>query len=217
MTDKTNLQAALPHVLWIGGATDAGKTTAATLLAEKHGLQTYHYDRPLKARADRVHDPKTEAKIILWHNMTEDERWLREPETIKQHIFDMWFEGFHAVIDDLLSLPNHTKIVAEGYGFIPELIGPLLSQKNQAIWLVPTEVFKRNSFDRRVKSGNKAVYENCSDPERARKNLFARDLLIGEHVTKEVKARGLKLLEIAGGLEPEAVVNVLEQHFTEYL
>ena len=36
---------ALSHVLWIGGATDSGKSTVAEKLAERHGLQVYHYDR----------------------------------------------------------------------------------------------------------------------------------------------------------------------------
>jgi hypothetical protein len=33
---------ALSHVLWIGGATDSGKSTAAQKLAQRHQLQVYH-------------------------------------------------------------------------------------------------------------------------------------------------------------------------------
>lgn len=33
------LKAALRHVLWIGGAPDAGKTTVARILAERHRFQ----------------------------------------------------------------------------------------------------------------------------------------------------------------------------------
>jgi hypothetical protein len=36
---------ALARVLWIGGATDAGKTSVARALAARHGWQSYHYDR----------------------------------------------------------------------------------------------------------------------------------------------------------------------------
>lgn len=49
----------LEHVLWIGGATDSGKTSVARALAQTYGLQEYHYDlfdRPEPVtRARRLH------------------------------------------------------------------------------------------------------------------------------------------------------------------
>ena len=39
------LRRTLSHVLWIGGATDTGKTTAARIIAERYGLQLHNYDR----------------------------------------------------------------------------------------------------------------------------------------------------------------------------
>lgn len=39
------LQEAFSHVLWIGGATDSGKSTAAKILVDHHQLQLYSYDR----------------------------------------------------------------------------------------------------------------------------------------------------------------------------
>ena len=41
----------LARILWIGGATDAGKTTPAKLLAERNGFQLYHYDKSSGAAA----------------------------------------------------------------------------------------------------------------------------------------------------------------------
>ncbi len=45
MASDDDLKGALAHVLWIGGATGAGTTSVAQAMAEKHGLQAYHYDR----------------------------------------------------------------------------------------------------------------------------------------------------------------------------
>jgi hypothetical protein len=39
------LSQALSHVLWIGGATDTGKTTISHIISERYGLQVYNYDR----------------------------------------------------------------------------------------------------------------------------------------------------------------------------
>ena len=43
-TTVSKLQQALAHVLWIGRATDSGKTSVARALAERYGLQAYHLD-----------------------------------------------------------------------------------------------------------------------------------------------------------------------------
>jgi broad-specificity NMP kinase len=41
MLSKEDLMNTLSHVLWIGGAPDAGKTTVAQSLCDKHGLLYY--------------------------------------------------------------------------------------------------------------------------------------------------------------------------------
>ena len=43
--DNHSLQQSLANVLWIGGATDAGKSTVAQNLAEQYSFQVYHYDQ----------------------------------------------------------------------------------------------------------------------------------------------------------------------------
>ena len=51
-----NLLSALAHVLWIGGAPDAGKTSIAKC-SRKQQLQVYHFDRHEPAHFDRA-DPQ---------------------------------------------------------------------------------------------------------------------------------------------------------------
>src|ERR671925_602693 len=52
---------ALAHVLWLGGASDSGKSTVARLLAERHRWQIYpcdfHEHKHLIARADPERHP----------------------------------------------------------------------------------------------------------------------------------------------------------------
>ncbi len=45
MIDVFELKHRLRHVLWIGGSPDSGKTSIASELARKYGLQVYHFDR----------------------------------------------------------------------------------------------------------------------------------------------------------------------------
>jgi len=76
---------ALRHVLWIGGAPGAGKTTAALWIARRHGLRWYgadtrtwqHRDRALRAGIVAAH---------RWESMTPRQRWVGStPEDVNHH------------------------------------------------------------------------------------------------------------------------------------
>jgi hypothetical protein len=147
------VKADLAHVVWIGGATDAGKTSIAQALAAKHGWQEYHYDqydRPkLPGHWARI-DPKRHPHLHGEWARNRDDWWVN---TTPQEMLDRWLlstpERFDLTLEDLRSLPSASPIVAEGYGLLPDLVLPLLTSKRQAIWLVSTEEFKRTSYERR--------------------------------------------------------------------
>jgi hypothetical protein len=69
-TDAPGLGPRLPHVLWIGGATDAGKTSVAQALAGRHRLQAYHY-----GRYERVEPPGHWSRVDPAHHPTMD-AWI---------------------------------------------------------------------------------------------------------------------------------------------
>src|SRR5579862_6306942 len=99
----------LRHVLWIGGSTDAGKTSVARMLAERHGWQEYHYDL-----LDRFEPPGHWSRIDparqpLMHAMRGkglDDTWVN---TTSELMAEEWLastpERFTMTLDDLLALP----------------------------------------------------------------------------------------------------------------
>jgi hypothetical protein len=208
---------ALAHVLWIGGATDSGKTSVARALATKYGLQAYHYDRYDReelpghwARADPVRHPHLHATPVrdrdwMWVDTTPEqlvERWLR------------WTpERFLLTLEDLLALPSASPIVAEGYGFSPDLVLPLLASTRQAIWLVSTEEFKRATYERR----GKGAFADTRDPPRARHNHIGRDLLLAEHLRRRAGQLGLTVVEVDGTRSLDEIVSLVEAHFEPFL
>ncbi len=203
----------LAHVLWIGGSTDAGKTSVARALAEKHAWQEYHYDRFDRfeppghwARIDPTRHPHLHAQ----RDVNLDDRWVN---TTPAEMVADWLlstpERFDLTLEDLRALPPAPPIVAEGYGFLPDLVLPLLSSKRQAIWLVSTEQFKRASYERR----GKGRFAGTSDPERARRNHVGRDLLLAAEVRRRARELGLTLLEIDGTRLLEEIVAEVEAHF----
>ena len=203
----------LSHVLWIGGATDTGKTTISRIIAERYGLQIYNYDRHDLPQVERLAQTLPRYRAFLDASL--DERWVHpEPEDLLQFVLRGFQDRFPLVVEDLLDLPKKPMIVAEGFGFTPELLSPILSSKRQAIWLVPTEDFKWASMERRNKP---SFRDKVSDPKRATRNVFMRDMLLAKQVRAQAQSRGLTVYEIDGSRSVEEMAVLIEQHFKPFL
>lgn len=210
-----NLQDLLGHVLWIGGPPDTGKTSIAALLAEKYGLQVYHFDRHEMEHFSRA-DPERHPALSAAHPdvMDAEERWLgSSPAAMASQTIASWTERFGMAVDDLLAMPSTPLIVAEGPGMFPECVAPLIADRRRAIWLVPSEAFKRASVARRQKLKGVPV----SDHQRAVQNLIDRDLIMGDHVRERVAALNLPIHEIDGSKNLDEVTQLVEAHFSPWL
>ena len=214
-TIERDRRRALAHVLWIGGPPDGGKTSIAQLLAQRHGLQTYHFDRYEPdhfARADPERHPALHA--VHPDRLDAEARWLgRSPEVMARETIACWTERAVMAFDDLLVLPLTPRIIAEGPGFFPVTIAPLLDEPRRAVWLVPTERFKRASVAQRGKLAGVLV----SDPARARENLIARDLLLGQTIEDGCRSLGLTLLRVDGTRDLAAMAERVAAHFGPFL
>ncbi len=204
-----SLKEALSHVVWLGGATDAGKTTSAKQLAERHQWQCYHYDKHNVTHHEQL--AETTAVSLHFSKGSLDERWLHpEPETLVYHTLHTFEHRFPLVIQDLLAMPKETIIIAEGFGLLPNQLAPLLTQPNQAIWLIPTEEFKWASMSRR---GKPSFAAQTSDPQKAKMNLFSRDILLADLIKQQVTTHGFPMIKVDGSHSIEEMTNLLEEHF----
>ncbi len=91
----------------------------------------------------------------------------------------------------------------------PEFIEALLLSPRHAVWLVPSETFKLESFYRRGKHEGKQV----SDLEQANRNHLDRDNVITKTVKERALARDLEVLEVDDSLSLDQVVEVVARHF----
>ncbi len=200
---------AVKNVLFIGGGTDAGKSTVAETLGARHGWRVYHYDR-----TDGLHH----ALLALNHpafaafmRQSLDERWIEPSVTA---LVERSLESFGArlpfVLNDLVNLVNDRPLIAEGFGLTPDLVAPLLSEPNQGIWLLPSDAFKLESMRRRDKP---AWRHETSRPELVFNNLLERDRALAARCKREAEARGLTVLEVDGSLSVEGLADRLEAHF----
>jgi hypothetical protein len=212
----TTLRTKLSHVLWIGGGTDAGKTTVAEKIVERHNFAYYSFDRHERSHTDRIAATgyyTTGRKNPF--DMTPDELWVdREPADMAVNVITSWSRRAEFAIEDILAMPSDTTIIAEGPGFFPEIIAPLLTNQHQAIWLVPTVQFKRKIA---IQRGKPSVRFQTRDPIRATENIIGRDLRVAEHVKKEAQRHQAKWVEVDGSQSVDEMIKIVEQHFTQYL
>ena len=119
-----DLQAKLSHILWIGGGTDAGKTTVAEALVERHGLQYYNFDRNERSHFERRRAAGDFINKRWIYDMTPDEMWIDQtPEETARGVIRGWSRRADFALDDLLEMPKEPLI-------FPEVVQPLLSSPN---------------------------------------------------------------------------------------
>ncbi|WDV49124.1 hypothetical protein PV963_00610 [Streptomyces coeruleorubidus] len=172
------------HVYWIGGGSGAGKSTIARRLAERHGWHLYATDDVMGDHARRT-TPDEAPLLHEFMAMDMDERWVnRSPETMLRTFH--WFrgEGFGLIVEDLLRMPRETCVVVEGFRLLPHLVQPLLTEPGHAVWLLPTPEFRQAAVTNRATPGG-GFTGRTSDPERANRNIAARDHMFTEHLREE--------------------------------
>ncbi|MCP4428151.1 MAG: hypothetical protein GY803_26995 [Chloroflexi bacterium] len=207
------LKQKLARVVWLGGATDSGKSTIAQKFAERHDYYVYHYDEhdlghhKLLAETNPVYQKALKATL--------SERWVEStPEELLPRFLKTARDRFPLVIEDLLSMPADKIIIAEGFGLLPNLLNPLISNINQALWLIPTKKFMQESFARR---GKPSFAAKTSDPEKAKLNLFARDMALVKYYRHQAPLFGYKLFEVNVSHSIDDMTNLAEAHFSDYI
>ena len=208
----------LANVYWIGGPPDAGKSSVADLLGVWFTVDVYKQDpreREHALRADPDRYPRNAALRRAYEGPSDDRTmyqvWVdQQPAALYADHRANWEERIALVCEDLVAMGRDRTIVAEGPGFFPNAITPLLASPRQAIWLIPTEAFKRASHARRDKSRWRF---STSDPDRALAHHIERDLLFAAAYRREVIAAGLPWIEVNGRENAESIAQRVAAHF----
>lgn len=189
----------LNHVLWIGGAQGAGKSTAAQNFAHRNGLRLYLVDTFTYSHMERA-ETGSYPVMRTFGAKTMDERWLHpEPEELADDFVDYSRERFRMIVDDLRALPSEPAIVAEGPQLLPELVAPLLVRPDSAVWLVPAPSLQRGLLDTRPSAGP----SHTSDADVVKAKMTRRNELIAERIRASALDLGLAVVEIDAYVDAE--------------
>jgi 2-phosphoglycerate kinase len=200
----------LQHVYWIGGGSGAGKSTIARRIAAQHGLRVYATDDVMAEHARRT----TREDSPLLHRfiaMDMDERWVNRTPKLMLETFH-WFqgEGFHLIIEDLLSLPRSPGVIVEGFRLLPRLVKPLLCVLAQSVWLLPTATFRQAVVESRGGAAS-GFLAKTTNPEAALRNLLERDRMFTDLLREETARLEMPAIEVdAANLEDDLVRRVTE-------
>lgn len=206
------LRERLRHVYWIGGGSGGGKSTTARVLAGRYGWRLYATDDVMGEHAGRT--TRQEAPLLhAFLAMDMDERWVnRSPEVMLETF--QWFhgEGFGLIVEDLLRLPREPCVVVEGFRLLPRLVRPLLAAPWQAVWLLPTPDFRQAAFRGRSAPGEGFVWRT-SDPDRAARNLVARDGMFTDGLRDETARLRLPTIHVETTMTEDDLVERMTKAF----
>jgi hypothetical protein len=188
----------LEHVLWIGGASGAGKTTLATRLARRHGLRWYSADaRTWDHRDAAIREGHVGA--IRWEALTLEERSeiAREsPAELVQLNLDL--ERGPMIVDDLRSLPASPLVVADGSTVLPELVDQGHARRDRSVWLVPTFEGHRSFHD-----------------EHGMAHLVDYRWCVIQEVERQADEYGVNVVRVDGSLGADDVLATVEELFAD--
>mgnify|MGYP003287269179 CR=1 FL=1 len=202
-------------MVWIGGGTSAGKTSIARDLARRYGLTSYHVDQHELEHARR-RDARRHPAMEAWNARTLDEMWVDLPvEELVEATLAYSRERIELIAEDLRALAAGGQVVAEGFQLTPEAVAPLLESPRQAVWLLPTPSFQRETLLRRPHAW--ATPNLTRDPERAQANRSGRDALLVERFREQALAAGVRVIEVDASRPLTAVEAAVEAHFRPHL
>jgi hypothetical protein len=202
--------------LWICGGQWAGKSTVARLLAVRYGLTAYHYDY----HDARAHNDRRIARRVALGEPPEDPDpdavWVRPtPDEMAARTLAGFPVRFEWALDDLRALVSGHPVVAEGWGLRPELVAPILDAPRRMIVMVPTREFRDRQLRALPRAG--VVSHGVSDPAGAQRNRLDRDRLVAEDAVASARRLGIRVLEVDGTRDADAVADIVADHFSPYL
>jgi 2-phosphoglycerate kinase len=206
----------LRQALWIGGGQWAGKSTVARILAMRHGVTAYHYDY----HDARGHDDRRLARRLRRGEPAADpdpdQTWVHtRPEEMAAETLAGFPVRFEWALDDLRALVSGRPIIAEGWGLRPELVVPLTGEPARMVVMVPTDGFREYQIRTLARAGR--VSHRVSDQQRAWRNRLARDRLIAADAVASARRLGVRVIEVDGSRDADAIADLVGEHFRRYL
>lgn len=199
------------HLFWMGGSPCSGKSSMATLLAERYDLSVYSVDATLHNHVPHL-TPARQPVLYKWHHTPWNDLWMQPPDTLLAEVIAAYREHCELVIEDVAALPADRPLLVEGTCLLPDCVAPHLASPRHGLWVVPTEAFQRLHYPQRG-AWVQGILQQCDDPDTALHNWMNRDVAFARWVTCEAEARGLRVLTVDGSRTVAQGADDVAAHF----
>lgn len=194
-------------IYWMGGAPCSGKSTIADLLVDRCGVTLYRCDDHFFRH---VEEASTALPVLhSFQHMAPDDTWLIPVRAQVEREITAYCEEFTAIQAEIAALPR--PLLVEGASLLPDLVAPLLTDPDEAIWLVPTAAFQREHYARRDWAQD--VVASTSDPARAFEFWMQRDVIFARWVRARAVALGLQVIVVDGAQSIAHNAALVTRHF----
>jgi hypothetical protein len=203
----------LSHIRWIVGGTGAGKSSVARLLASRYDLAIYDGDRAEHGWVTR-HTPAQHPYFHALMQLTFAQRAARSAEETFRAMPSLHGETIDFVVEDLRALPTDRPVLVDWFGILPRHLAPLLSFREQAVFLLPTADFRSRILTLRYSDPDRAHANwGNTDHAHALAQRLARDNLWDAEIRRQAAPLGLPIRTVDGTRTIDSLASDLATEF----
>lgn len=197
-------------IYYLGGSPCSGKSTVAELLAVKYNFLYFKLDERLN---EYIEKGKLQDKTYIkrYFSMSPDEIWLRAPAEQNREEMNIYHEIFEYAVSDIKNLSEDKPVIAEGAGFLPELMKKIGVTENEYICITPTKDFQYEKYSQRTWIHD--ILKDCSDKKLAFENWMERDALFALEVNAKAEELGYHTIIVDGKSSIEGNFMLTEKIF----
>jgi len=204
------MSASESRVFWLGGSPCAGKSSISRILANRFGLDVYHVDEVFDLHMQHI-DAGRHPALMKWRQSSWNQRWMQPVDDLVRDVIECYQEHFGLVYEDILKMQRENNLLVEGTALLPRQVASVLTQREQAIWLIPSAEFQREHYSERDWAGD--IMAQCDEPEAAFHNWMERDVRFAEWVAAEAAALNLAILRVDGKQTLDENAESVAAHF----
>lgn len=164
------------------------------MLTEEYGFCYFKLDDYLERYLDFAKNQGAPYSLKAV-NMSTDELWLRDPKVLAREELAIYEELFQFAQADIRNLDCNKPIIAEGAGFLPNLVKAAGIAEDSYICIVPTKEFQYKKYSERDWVSD--ILKDSCNKEQAFINWMERDVLFAESVRNSAVNLGYKTILVS--------------------
>ena len=195
------------EIYFIGGAPCGGKSTAARAICARHGFRAFELDKNLERY---THLGMLEGNALLRAAAIaapQDIDALPPCQQCKQEL-EIYHQLFPYALRELRAMGPGAPILAEGAGFLPELMRRAGVDSRHYICLIPEPAFQRARY--RERPWVAQLLAQTPDPEQTFNRWMARNVLLSREIRAQAQKQGYTCLTTNGASTPEDTLRQAE-------